>query len=306
MDANIDTRYTAEDWDGFQELVKQSNLQDKQIILSVLSMYDDPEEREQQIRNMSHIYTDIKDGILPELRRARLIVNYEIIGRSDEEIVAQYKQDPSKLSVEELVYGANVLVEDPAQQKQWNQTIQRLYPNDYRALNNLAQLAYNEGDYQQAANYLQQAKNVNTKAAEVNTNLALMALREGNLQQAENYLAQGFGANTYNEVMGSYNLAKGNYQQAAQNLMGAKTNTAALAQLLSQDYAAARQTLANVKKADATTAYLQAILAARTGDTSTLVNSLRQAFDKDASLKARAKDDLEFASYASTIASLLK
>ena len=167
-------------------------------------------------------------------------------------------------------------------------------------------MAYNEGDYQQAANYLQQAKNVNTKASEVNTNLALMALREGNLQQAEKYLAQGFGANTYNEVMGSYNLAKGNYQQAAQNLMGAKTNTAALAQLLSQDYASARQTLANVKNADATTSYLQAILAARTGDTSTLVNSLRQAFEKDASLKARAKDDLEFASYASTIASLLK
>ena len=306
MDANIDTRYTAEDWDGFQELVKQSNLQDKQVILSVLSMYEDPEEREQQIRNMSHIYTDIKDGILPELRRARLIVNYEIIGRSDEEIVAQYKQDPSKLSVEELVYGANTLVETPAEQRQWNQTLQRLYPNDYRALNNLAQLAYNEGDLQQAAQYLQQAKNVNTKASEVNTNLGLLALREGNLQQAENYLAQGFGANTYNEVMGAYNLAKGNYQQAALNLAGAKTNAAALAQLMSNDYAAARQTLQGVKKADAVTDYLRAILAARTNDASSLVNSLRQAIDKDQSLKARAKDDLEFAQYASTIASLLK
>ena len=306
MDANIDPRYTAEDWDGFQELVKQSNLQDKQVILSVLSMYEDPEEREQQIRNMSHIYTDIKDGILPELRRARLIVNYEIIGRSDEEIVAQYKQDPSKLSVEELVYGANTLVETPAEQRQWNQTLQRLYPNDYRALNNLAQLAYNEGDLQQAAQYLQQAKNVNTKASEVNTNLGLLALREGNLQQAENYLAQGFGANTYNEVMGAYNLAKGNYQQAALNLAGAKTNTAALAQLMSNDYAAARQTLQGVKKADAVTDYLRAILAARTNDASSLVNSLRQAIDKDQSLKARAKDDLEFAQYASTIASLLK
>ena len=306
MDANIDTRYTAEDWDGFQELVKQSNLQDKQVILSVLSMYEDPEEREQQIRNMSHIYTDIKDGILPELRRARLIVNYEIIGRSDEEIVAQYKQDPSKLSVEELVYGANTLMETPAEQRQWNQTLQRLYPNDYRALNNLAQLAYNEGDLQQAAQYLQQAKNVNTKASEVNTNLGLLALREGNLQQAENYLAQGFGANTYNEVMGAYNLAKGNYQQAALNLAGAKTNAAALAQLMSNDYAAARQTLQGVKKADAVTDYLRAILAARTNDASSLVNSLRQAIDKDQSLKARAKDDLEFAQYASTIASLLK
>ena len=102
MDADINTRYTAEDWDGFQQLVEASNLQDKQVILSVLSMYQDPEEREQQIRNISNVYTDIKDGILPELRRARLIVNYEIIGRSDEEILNQYKQDPSQLSVEEL------------------------------------------------------------------------------------------------------------------------------------------------------------------------------------------------------------
>ncbi|MBO4611877.1 MAG: hypothetical protein J5671_01755 [Bacteroidaceae bacterium] len=306
MDADINTRYTAEDWDGFQELVSASNLQDKNIILSVLSMYKDPEEREQQIRNMSAIYTDIKDGIMPELRRARLIVNYEIIGRSDEEILNQYKQDASKLSLEELVYGATMLVETPAEQKDWNQTIQRLYPNDYRALNNQAQVAYAQGDYAAAADYLAQAKKVNSRAAEVNTNLALMELRKGNLAQAESYLAQGFGANTYNEVLGCYNLAKGNYAQAVQNLEGANTNTAALAQLLAKDYAAARQTLSKIKNADATTAYLQAILAARTGDAAGVVNNLRQAIDKDASLKARAKDDLEFAQFASTIASLVK
>ncbi len=306
MDADINTRYTAEDWDGFQELVGASNLQDKQIILSVLSMYKDPEEREQQIRNMSAIYTDIKDGIMPELRRARLIVNYEIIGRSDEEILNQYKQDVSKLSLEELVYGATMLVETPAEQKDWNQTIQRLFPNDYRALNNQAQVAYAQGDYAAAADYLAKAKKLNSRAPEVNTNLALMELRKGNLAQAESYLAQGFGADSYNEVLGCYNLAKGNYAQAVQNLEGATTNTAALAQLLSKDYAAARQTLSKIKKADATTAYLKAILAARTGDTAGVVDNLRQAINLDASLKARAKDDLEFAQFASTIASLVK
>ena len=306
MDADINTRYTAEDWDGFQELVGASNLQDKQIILSVLSMYKDPEEREQQIRNMSAIYTDIKDGIMPELRRARLIVNYEIIGRSDEEILNQYKQDVSKLSLEELVYGATMLVETPAEQKDWNQTIQRLFPNDYRALNNQAQVAYAQGDYAAAADYLAKAKKLNSRAPEVNTNLALMELRKVNLAQAESYLAQGFGADSYNEVLGCYNLAKGNYAQAVQNLEGATTNTAALAQLLSKDYAAARQTLSKIKKADATTAYLKAILAARTGDTAGVVDNLRQAINLDASLKARAKDDLEFAQFASTIASLVK
>ena len=306
MDADINTRYTAEDWDGFQQLVEASNLQDKQVILSVLSMYQDPEEREQQIRNISNVYTDIKDGILPELRRARLIVNYEIIGRSDEEILSQYKQDPSQLSVEELVYGANMLVETPAEQKEWNQTLQRLFPNDYRPLNNLAQLAMREGDYQQAAVLLEKAKNVKSSAPEVNTNQALLALREGNLDRAESLLAQGFGADTYNQVLGSYNLAKGNYAQAAQSLAGAKTNTAALAQILARDYASARQTLTSVRNPDATTSYLQAILSARTSDASGLVSSLRRALEQDASLKERARNDLEFAQYASTIASLVK
>lgn len=306
MDADINTKYTAEDWDGFQELVAASNLQDKNVILSVLSMYKDPEEREQQIRNMSNIYTDIKDGIMPELRRARLIVNYEVIGRSDEEILNQYKEDMSKLSVEELIYGANDLVENPAEQKQWNQAIAQRFPNDYRPLNNLAQLAYKEGDYAAAAKYLQQAKNVNGRAAEMNTNLALMELRNGNLANVESYLAQGFGAKSYGEVLGCYNLAKGNYGQAAENLSGSVNNAAVLAQILSEDYASARQTLSRIKNADATTSYLQAILGARTGDASLLANSLRQAIDKDASLKERAKDDLEFAAFRTTINSLVK
>lgn len=243
---------------------------------------------------------------MPELRRARLIVNYEVIGRSDNEILDQYKKDPSKLSLEELVYGATMLVETPAEQKEWNQTIQRLHPNDYRALNNQAQVAYAQGDYNTAAELLAKAKNMNTRSSEVNTNLALMELRKGNTAQAESYLAQGFGSNSYQEVLGCYNMAQGNYSQAAQNLGGATTNAAALAQLLSNDYAAARQTLSSIKNGDGTTAYLQAILAARTGDTAGVVNSLRQAIEKDPSLKARAKDDLEFSQYASTIASLVK
>ena len=306
MKADINTRYTAEDWDGFQELVKASNLQDKQVILSVLSMYKDPEEREQQIRNMSNIYTDIKDGIMPELRRARMIVNYQVIGRSDEEIVKQYKDDASKLSVEELIYGANKLVSDPNEKQQWYQTIAKLFPNDYRALNNQASVAYAEGDYEKAAQLLAKARNINSRAPEVNTNQALLALRDGKLNEAEGLLGQGFGADAYNDVMGAYNVAKGNYQQAAKNLGEAKNNAAALAQILNQDYAAARQTLAGVKNADATTSYLSAVLAARTGDAAAVVSNLRQAFEKDASLKARALNDLEFAKYATAIAGLVK
>ncbi|MBQ6050733.1 MAG: hypothetical protein IJL35_09105 [Bacteroidaceae bacterium] len=306
MNADVDTKFTAEDWEGFQELVSKSSLQDKDVILRVLSMYKDPEEREQQISNMSAVYTDIKEGILPELRRARLIVNYDVIGRSDDQILAQYKSDPSKLSVEELVYGANTLVQDAATKKQWYETLTKQYPSDYRALNNLAQQAISNGDLAAASSYLQQAKNISKNASEVNTNLALLALKSGDVSAAESYLAQGSGADTFNEVMGNLNIAKGNFTQAAANLKGVATNSAALAQILAKDYASAKNTLASIKKTDAITSYLQAILAARTGDTNTLTNSLKSAIQQDSSLAARAAKDLEFAKYADTIKNLIK
>ena len=306
MDAEVDTKFTAEDWEGFQELISKSNLQDKQVILRVLSMYEDPEEREQQISNMSEIYTDIKQNILPELRRARLIVNYEIIGRSDAQILEQFASDPSKLSVEEMLYGANRLVKDDATRQKWNETIAKQYPSDYRALNNLAQQAISKGDVNAAESYLKQAAQVSKNASEVNTNLALMSLKSGDVAKAETYLAKGSGSNTFKEVMGNLNIAKGNYTQAASDLAGVNTNSAALAQILAKDYTSAKTTLSKIKNADATTSYLQAVLAARTGDASSLASSLKDAIQKDPTLATRAANDLEFAQFASTIKNIVK
>lgn len=306
MDADVDTKFTAEDWEGFQELISKSNLQDKQVILRVLSMYEDPEEREQQISNMSEIYTDIKQNILPELRRARLIVNYEIIGRSDAQILEQFASDPSKLSVEEMLYGANRLVKDDATRQKWNETIAKQYPSDYRALNNLAQQAISKGDVNAAESYLKQAAQVSKNASEVNTNLALMSLKSGDVAKAETYLAKGSGSNTFKEVMGNLNIAKGNYTQAASDLTGVNTNSAALAQILAKDYTSAKTTLSKIKNADATTSYLQAVLAARTGDASSLASSLKDAIQKDPTLATRAANDLEFAQFASTIKNIVK
>ena len=306
MNADVDTKFTAEDWDGFQELISKSNLQDKEVILRVLSMYKDPEEREQQIRNMSEVFTDIKESILPELRRARLIVNYEVIGRSDDQILAQFSEDPSKLSVEELVYGANKLVTDGATRQQWNQTIAQQYPSDYRALNNMAQQAIANGNSEQAKNYLKQASSINNSAAEVNTNLALLALKDGDIAAAERYLAKGSGSDTFKEVMGNLNIAKGNYTQAAADLAGVKSNSAALAQILAKDYTSAKNTLASIKNADAITSYLQAILAARIGDASTVTSALASAIRQDASLAKRAANDYEFVKYANAVKSLLQ
>lgn len=306
MDAEVDTKFTAEDWEGFQELVSKSNLQDKDVILRVLSMYQDPEEREQQIRNMSSVFTEIADGILPELRRARLIVNYEVIGRSDEQIIEQFAQDASQLSVEELLYGGNMLVEDATTRKQWYEKTIEIYPNDYRAYNNLAQLAIMEGNLTTAQNWLQKAKAVNAKASEVNANMAIIAIKNDDIQKAETLMGQASGSDTFNEVLGNLNIAKGNFAQAQQNLAQTQTNSAALSQILNKDYAAAQKTLAAIKTPDATTSYLKAVLAARTSDTGALKSNLKVAIASDSSLKERAANDLEFAKYQNTIADLVK
>ncbi len=295
LSADIDRKYTAEDWDGFQQLVAASNLQDKEVILRVLSMYQDPEERETQIRNISAAYNELADEILPELRRARIILNYSIIGRTDAEIQQQYAADAAKLSVEELLYAAT-LTDKAAEKKDIYTRTTQLFPNDYRAYNNLARLAYCEGDLAQAQNHLNKAVAKNANAAEVKANEALVALAQGKYSEGEQALAKATGAKNYNELRGNLAIAKGNYAQAAQDLAGANTNSAALAQILNKDYTAAARTLAAVGKADATTSYLKAILAARTNQASTAISNLRDAIAKDASYKARAAKDLEFLS----------
>ncbi|MBR3514632.1 MAG: hypothetical protein IKO12_09505 [Bacteroidaceae bacterium] len=293
MKADVDTKFTAEDWEGFQQLVSESNIQDKDVILRVLSMYKDPAEREQQIRNMSVVYDELAKGILPELRRARLIANYDVIGRSDEQIQQQFQADAKQLSVEEVLYGAN-LQQDNAAKKAWYEKAAELFANDARAYNNLANLAFQSGDLASAQNYLAKAKSLNANSAEVATNEALIALAQGKVAEAEALLSKGTGANSYNEVMGNLNIAKGNYAAAAANLAGVNTNSAALAQILNKDYAAAAKTLAAIKKADAYTSYLKAILAARTGDAAAKAAALQAVAAQSPVLAARAAKDLEF------------
>ena len=302
MEGQVDTKYTAEDWEGFQELVSQSNIQDKDVILRVLSMYKDPEERETQIKNMSAVFKELAETILPELRRARLTMNYEIIGRSDEQIVAQFGSDASKLSVEELLYGANLST--VSNKEAWYQKASQLYPNDYRAYNNLGMLAYQKGDMSAAENYFNKAKSLKADAPEVNANLALIELGKGNVSAAETNLGKAAGAQGFNEASAALNIAKGSYQQAASAASGVKSNTAALAQILNKDYAGAKSTLEGVAKKDAYTFYLLAIVAARTNDAAGVNSNLKEAVSKDSSLKDRAVKDLEFVQYKSAVESL--
>ena len=154
--APLDTKYTAEDWEGFQELVSASNIQDKEVILRVLSMYQDPEEREQQIKNISSAFRELADGILPQLRRARMTINYDVVGRSDEQIKEQLATDASKLSVEELLYAATLYDNQDQAENAYRKAAQ-LYSKDARAYNNVAFIEYAKGNYQDAAGWLEKA-----------------------------------------------------------------------------------------------------------------------------------------------------
>ena len=292
IDANLSSQYTAQDWEGFQELVKASNIQDKDVILRVLSMYQDPQEREQQIKNMSQGFRELADGILPELRRARMTINYETIGRDDDQIFAQYKEDASKLSVEELLYAASIADTD-AQREDILKTTTNLYREDSRAYNNLAVLAMQKGNSAEAQKYLSMARTLDAKNAEANANMGLLALQQGDAKTAEDYISRAAGANNLAEALGNLHLAQGNYALAQQDFAGVNSNSAALAQLLNKDYARATQTLANVKNPDAMTDYLNAIVNARQGNNDAAASYLRSAIQKNPKLAQYAANDLE-------------
>ena len=292
VSTGIDAHYTAQDWEGFQKLVQASNIQDKDVILRVLSMYKDPQEREQQIRNMSEGFRELADGILPELRRSRLIINYETIGRSDDEIKNQYDQDAAKLSADELLYYA-ALQDNAAKKEEIYKKTAEYYDKDYRAFNNLAVLEVTKGNEDAAKRYLAQALRINSSAPEAYANQGLLLLKDGKLVQAENEISKATAANNFGQALGTLNIAKGDFAKAEENLKGINSNMAALAQLLNKNYAAAASTLDAIKNPDGLTEYLHAVVAARRGNKFAAESYLNEALKKDPSLKTYADNDLE-------------
>lgn len=295
LDVAVDSKYTAQDWDGFQELVSKSDIQDKELILRVLSMYQDPAQREQEIKNISSVYGTLAKDILPQLRRSRLTLNYNVIGKSDEEITKLAASDPSQLNVEELLYAAT-LTNDAAKQEAIYAQATKQFPNDYRGYNNLGKLAYQAGEINKAESYLKKAASVNA-TPEVYMNLGLVSLVKGDKAAAEAAFGKAAGSKHLNESMGNLYVAQGQYDKAVSAFGDAKTNSAALAQILAKDYNKAKTTLAGVERADAYTDYLMAVLGARTNNSSMVTSSLKSAVAKDASLAKKAATDLEFAKY---------
>jgi len=288
--------FTPEDWEGFRKLVSESNIQDKDLILSVLSMYKDPEQREREIRNLSTVFDQLAEEILPQLRYSRVTASINVIGKSDDEIAAAYASNPSTLSVDEILYLAS-LTDDNARKMAIYAKAAELYPTDYRTYNNLGLAQYKAGDYAAAKSSFAQAARLAPASAEPQLNLGLVSMVNNDYADAQQRFGNAAGVNELGEALGVYYLKQGDNAAAARSLAGVKSNNAALAQILTKDYSGAKSTLAAIAAPDATTYYLTAVLGARTNNENMIVNNLRQAIKLNPSMAARAASDREFANY---------
>jgi len=292
----IDARYTAQDWDGFKALVEKSNIQDKDLILRVLAMYSDTERREQEIKNISAVYSTLAQEILPQLRRSRLIANIEIIGKSDEEIAALAESNPKVLNVEELLYAASLTSSLSEKGTIYKKTTE-LFPKDARGFNNLGVVEYAKGNFAQAQTLFDKANQMAGTLPEANLNLGWVALTKGDVAKAEQYFGNAAGAAGLNNAMGYLAVLKGNYSQAVQSFGQSATNNVALAQILSKDYNKALNTLNAVQYPDADTYYLKAIVGARTNNIDNVVSNLKQSISLNPNWAVQALNDLEFSKY---------
>lgn len=291
----LTAQFTPEDWEGFQRLVAQSNIQDKDLILSVLSMYNDPEQREREIRNLSNVFEQLAEQILPQLRYSRITASIDVIGKSDAEIQRLLASDPSQLNVEEILYAAT-LTDNNEEKISIYDTAARLFPNDYRTFNNLGMAQYVAGDYDAAEANFRRAAGMGNHP-EPQMNLGLIDMVRGNYSSANNHFGQAAGTPELGEALGIYYLKQGDNAAAVRAFGDSKSNNAALAQILTRDYSKARTTLAGINNPDATTYYLMAVLGARTNNENMLNTNLRQAVRLDSSLAQKALNDLEFANY---------
>lgn len=293
-EASIDSKTTAEDWEGFQKLVEESSIEDKALIIRVLSMYSDPVQREKEIRNLAVAYKVIDETILPELRRSKLTLSVNVIGKSDAEIDSLAKVAPAQLNVEELLYAAT-LTEDMAAKLAIYTKATELYASDVRSFNNMGMVLYEQGKVEEAGRAFAKALQMTPNCPVVNFNNGLIALAKNDIAKAEEYFGKAGGVGeSLNYANGAIAITKGNYKKAAELYGNSASNNAALANILNKNNGAARKALDNVKAPNATTAYLKAVLAARTNNSDDYKANIAEV-EKDAELKARAAKDVEFA-----------
>ena len=286
--------FTPQDWEGFQELVAKSNIQDKDLILSVLSMYKDPEQREREIRNLSTVFDQLAEEVLPQLRRSRLTASINVIGKSDAELLAAFNSDPKSLSIDELLYTATLTNDNNKRAAIFKACVDN-YPNDYRGYNNLGMTQFIAGDYSAAKSNFDKAQRLAPESNEVKMNQGLCELMNNNLRNANDKFGAAAGAEGLNEALGVYYLKLGDYNNAVKAFGNSKSNNAALAQIMTKDYSTAKSTLSAISTPDATTYYLLAVLGARTNNEQMVHSNLSQAVKLDSSMAKKAATDMEYA-----------
>jgi len=300
VDMNLKTRYTPEDWEGFKEKVEQSNIQDKELILRVLSMYNDPEVREREIRNLSETFTALADEILPQLRRAKLLTSVELIGKTDEELMSLAKSDPASLNPAELLYAAS-LFEDLDEQLSIYNSFIKVYPNDWRGPNNAGYVLVKQMNYEKAKPLFEKAESLRNDEAIVKNNLAAIAIYEDRISDAETLLGAASGAGQeVNYNLGMVNVKKAEYDQAVKYFNNYQDVNSALAKMLTGDNNGALRDLEAFEMENCfMKEYLKAVIGARTARENLLFDSLKAAVQMNPEVKEKAKTDLEFAKYFS-------
>ncbi len=290
----VKSESTAEDWEGFKAEVESSSIEDKDLILRVLSMYSDPVVREQEIKNMAAAYEVLKDDILPKLRRSKLIVNVNKIGRSDEEIIEQINSDPTVLDIEELLYAAT-LTDDPEEQLKYYQIAANQVPKCMRAHNNVGVLSLQLGNVDEAKAAFEKAKAIKN-TDEVKNNLGFVALVEGNMEEAEEYFNSMSTATTESKYgLGTIAITNGEYDRAVNYFDNEPSFNNALAHVLKGDLTKAKNMLDNMEMCESGSAsYLKAVIGARMDDADYMLNGLREAIEYNPDWKAYAVNDVEF------------
>ena len=289
---------TPEDWDGFKSEVENSTIQDKELILRVLSMYSDPDVREKEIKNMSAAFEALKTDILPKLRRSKLAVNVDIIGRSDEQILAQMKADPKVLSLEEMLR-AGTLTTDQNEQLMFYQATAESFPKDIRAKNNIGCTYMALGKTDEAIAEFEKAKAIQNNDV-VKNNLGFGALVKGDMAKAEEYFNSMTAATAESKWgLGVVAITKGEYDKAVNYFGTEPCFNLALAQYLKGDVNKAKTTLDAMKDLCkcGKPSYLKAVIGARLDDRNYMLANLREAIGFNADWKAYAKTDLEFAKF---------
>lgn len=293
---NLQAQTTAEDWEGFQEAVNASSIEDKALILRVLSMYNDPEVREREIRNMSLAFESLKTDILPQLRRSQIIVNVNNIGKSDEEILVAARNNFSDLNIEEMLYAAT-LTYDLAEQLKFYQAAAAAHPNDFRSINNAGCVQLEMGNADDALASFNKARAIsNNDIVKNNTGYAYI-LKGDYAKAAEQFNSMSAATENSKYGLGVVAIADGKYGEAVNNFGTTRDGNAALARLLNNDISGAKSVLDNISTPTAQESYLKAIIGARQNNTTYMYDNLRVATAADREYKALAATDREFAKF---------